>query len=169
MASEVRALAQRSAAAAREIKVLIGANVEQVEQVEQGSRVVREGGDTMKDIAAGAVRVKSLLGEIATGAREQSLGVGQFGSAVQELDQSTQQSAALVEQTTAAPASMRALAQGLTDQVANFRLPQSVRQATPSLPSTMIGDFDFDAAIEARSSQAGFIQKVKAGKPQKKS
>jgi methyl-accepting chemotaxis protein len=146
VAAEVRALAQRSAGAAREIKGLIGASVD---QVEQGSRVVREAGDTMKDIVAGAERVKGLLGDIATGAREQSQGVGQVGTAVQELDQSTQQNAALVEQTAAASASLKALAVALSGQVANFRLPQGSEQLERAVASVSVADFDFDAAIEA--------------------
>ena len=146
VAAEVRALAQRSAGAAREIKGLIGSSVD---QVEQGSRVVSEAGETMRDIVAGAERVKGLLGDIATGAREQSQGVSQVGTAVQELDQSTQQNAALVEQTAAASAALKALAVALSGQVANFRLPAGSEQLQRAASTPALADFDFDAAIEA--------------------
>ena len=71
-----------------------------------------------------ARRVDQLLGEVATGAREQNLGIGQIGQAVQELDRMTQQNAALVEQTAAAASALKDQALGLATEVARFRLPQ---------------------------------------------
>ncbi|WP_395702702.1 methyl-accepting chemotaxis protein [Aquabacterium sp.] len=120
VASEVRSLAQRSASAAKEIKTLI---VGSVEQVEAGTGVVRQAGAAMADILGSSRRVDELLGEVATGAREQSAGIAQLGQAIQELDRTTQQNAALVEQTAAAAAAMREQADGLSAEVANFRLP----------------------------------------------
>ncbi len=120
VAAEVRALAQRSAAAAREIKGLIQNSVE---QAEAGSRVVREAGGTIQEIVGSAQRVSALLAEVATGAREQSLGVDQSCKSVQEIDSVTQQNAALVEQTAAAAASLNDQAVSLAGEVAQFRLP----------------------------------------------
>ena len=121
VASEVRALAQRSAEAAREIKTLISASVE---KVETGTTIVREAGSTMGDIVSSASHISALLAQIATGSSEQSQGIGQVGSAVQELDRATQQNAAMVEQTAAAASSLRDQAQGLAAEVARFKLPR---------------------------------------------
>ena len=120
VATEVRMLAQRSAAAAREIKALIGSSVD---QVQAGTTVVRKAGATIEDIVAASQRVNQLLGEVAIGAREQSTGVAQVGQAVQELDRMTQQNAMLVEDTAASAAAMRELAQKLAEEVARFTLP----------------------------------------------
>ena len=120
VAAEVRALAQRSSAAAREIKGLIQASVE---QAEAGSRVVREAGGTIQAIVASAQRVSTLLAEVSVGAREQSQGVDQSCKSVQQIDAVTQQNAALVEQTAAAAGSLNDQALGLAREVAKFRLP----------------------------------------------
>jgi methyl-accepting chemotaxis protein len=120
VAAEVRSLAQRSAQAAREIKALIGTSVD---KVASGTQVVREAGDTIAEIVANAEKVDRLLGEIATGAREQSAGVTQIGQTVHDLDQATQKNAALVEQTAAASNAMREQAQILAVDVQRFRLP----------------------------------------------
>jgi methyl-accepting chemotaxis protein len=120
VAGEVRQLAQRSAEAAREIKSLITASVE---QVESGSRVVQGAGETMKELVGNAGRIRQLLGEISTAAREQSSGIGQVGAAVQELDRMTQQNAALVEESAAAAAGLKQQAVALAGEVSRFRLP----------------------------------------------
>jgi methyl-accepting chemotaxis protein len=121
VAGEVRTLAQRSADAAREIKSLIGHSVD---QVEAGAATVQRAGGTIDDIVASSQRVDALLGEVATGAREQSAGIAQVGQAVQELDRMTQQNAALVEQTAAGAAAMKEEAQRLAAAVARFRMPE---------------------------------------------
>ena len=143
VASEVRVLAQRSAQAAREIKGLIASSLE---QVEAGTTVVRGAGSTIEEIVSSSQRVDRLLGEVATGAREQSLGVGQIGQAVQELDRMTQQNAAMVEQTAAAASAMKEQAHTLADEVARFKIPDELALTEASRPVT---DFDFDKAIEA--------------------
>ncbi len=120
VASEVRVLAQRSAEAAREIKTLIGNSVD---QVEKGAAVVRQAGATIEEIVTSSQRVNEILGDVASGAREQSVGIGQIGQAVQELDQMTQKNAALVQQTVSAASSMRDHASTLADEVSRFRLP----------------------------------------------
>ncbi len=119
VAGEVRTLAQRSAEAAREIKGLIGASVD---RVEAGSRLVADAGHTMEEIVGSVKRVSDVIGEISTASSEQSDGIGQVGTAVTQLDQMTQQNAALVEQSTAAAESLRQQAQRLTDALAGFRL-----------------------------------------------
>ena len=120
VAQEVRMLAQRSAEAAKEIKALIGGSVQ---QVQAGAVVVRKAGHAMQDIVGASQRVSELLGTVATGAREQSHGIGQVGEAVGELDRVTQQNAVLVEQTAHAAADMRELARTLAEEVARFRIP----------------------------------------------
>ncbi len=119
VASEVRSLAQRSAEAAREIKTLIGASVE---RVETGTRQVADAGRTMGDIVASVQRVNQIIGEISAAAADQSQGIGQVNGAVTQLDQSTQQNAALVEESAAAAESLREEAERLAQLVATFKL-----------------------------------------------
>jgi methyl-accepting chemotaxis protein len=145
VASEVRMLAQRSAEAAREIKVLISRSVE---QVQAGAAVVRGAGTTIEEIVASSQRVDQLLGEVADGAREQSLGIGQIGQAVQELDRMTQQNAAMVEQTAAAATAMKDQAHTLAEEVARFKIPAGLDLSAADV-RVAVADFDFDKAIEA--------------------
>ena len=119
VASEVRALAGRSATAAREIKSLIGASIA---QVESGSGVVANAGAVMQAVVANAEQVAQLMGDIANGAQAQQRSVGEVGGAVRELDLTTQQNAALVEETTAASNALAAQAQRLLQEVSFFRL-----------------------------------------------
>ena len=119
VASEVRSLAQRSAEAAREIKTLIGASVE---KVESGSRLVQNAGLTMDEIVGSVKRVSDIIGEITAAAAEQSDGISEVNIAISQLDQMTQQNAALVEESAAAAESLREQAQRLADAVAVFKL-----------------------------------------------
>ncbi|MBU0748096.1 MAG: HAMP domain-containing protein [Gammaproteobacteria bacterium] len=119
VASEVRSLAGRSAEAAKEIKNLIGASVE---NVESGSAQVAQAGQTMEEIVASVRRVSDLIGEITASSTEQRDGIAQVNQAVTHLDQMTQQNAALVEESTAAAASMRDQAQKLAEVVAMFNV-----------------------------------------------
>jgi len=119
VASEVRSLAQRSSAAAREIKSLIGASVE---QVESGAKVVGEAGHTMQQIVENAVQVKVLIGEISNGTSEQTVGLADINRSVAQLDEMTQQNAALVEQTAAAAASLKDNAQKLNKEMEFFKI-----------------------------------------------
>jgi methyl-accepting chemotaxis protein len=121
VATEVRALAQRASAAAREIKSLIHASVE---QVSTGAEVVKTAGSTIKELVETSKRVNHLLSEIAVCADEQARGVSQTSQAVQELDNVTQQNAALVEETAAAAASLSDQARALASEVAQFRVPE---------------------------------------------
>ena len=122
VASEVRNLAQRSAEAAREIKSLIQASVE---QVEQGATLVQDAGSTMDGIVSAISRVNEIVREISTASREQSAGISQVGQAIDQMDQSTQQNAALVEESAAATQSMHHRAAELVQAVAAFRLRAS--------------------------------------------
>jgi methyl-accepting chemotaxis protein len=124
VAAEVRALAQRSATAAREIKALIG---DSVSKVESGSQQVKDAGNTMDEIVANVQSVSTMISEISVATIEQQGGIDQINSAVTHLDQMTQQNAALVEQSAAAAESLQEQAVNLADVVRLFRLtPQSV-------------------------------------------
>ncbi|KQP35483.1 methyl-accepting chemotaxis protein [Pseudorhodoferax sp. Leaf274] len=127
VASEVRTLAQRSAEAAKEIKALIGASVE---QVEKGTALVDKAGATMTDVVASIRRVTDIMGEISAASSEQSAGVSQVGEAVTQMDQTTQQNAALVEESSAAADSLKAQAQQLVQVVAVFKLGAHAPAAT---------------------------------------
>jgi len=119
VASEVRSLAGRSAEAAREIKTLIGASVE---RVESGARLVQNAGTTMDEIVGSVQRVGDIIGEITAASSEQSDGIGQVNTAVNQLDQMTQQNAALVEESAAAAQSLREQATRLAGAVQVFKL-----------------------------------------------
>ena len=119
VASEVRSLAQRSAGAAKEIKELIGSSVE---RVEDGSRFVSQAGQTMTEIVGSVRRVSGIIHEITASAAEQSDNIGHISQSVTQLDQMTQQNAALVEQSTAASESLREQALQLTRAVSQFKL-----------------------------------------------
>ena len=119
VAGEVRALAQRSGQAAREIKELIAASVG---QVDDGARQVAEAGETMQRIVTQIKRVNDLVGEISAASTEQTRGIEQIGQAVSQLDQVTQQNAALVEESAAAADSMRTQAAHLAQSVATFKV-----------------------------------------------
>ena len=119
VASEVRSLAQRSAGAAKEIKELIGSSVE---RVEDGSRFVSQAGQTMTEIVGSVRRVSGIIHEITASAAEQSDNIGHISQSVTQLDQKTQQNAALVEQSTAASESLREQALQLTRAVSQFKL-----------------------------------------------
>ncbi|WP_332742775.1 methyl-accepting chemotaxis protein [Hydrogenophaga sp.] len=118
VAGEVRNLAQRSAEAAKEIKGLIGASVD---RVEQGSALVDQAGTTMQEVVASIRRVSDIVGEISAASSEQSAGVAQVGQAITRMDQGTQQNAALVEESAAAADSLKQQAQQLVESVAVFK------------------------------------------------
>ncbi|MEI7537121.1 MAG: methyl-accepting chemotaxis protein [Comamonadaceae bacterium] len=119
VASEVRSLAGRSADAAKEIKMLISASVE---RVEQGAQLVDRAGETMTEVVNSIKRVTDIIGEINSASTEQAEGVHQVVEAVSQMDQATQQNAALVEEMSAAAMGLKAQAQGLVKVVAMFNL-----------------------------------------------
>ena len=128
VAAEVRSLAQRSAAAAKEIKVLID---DSVNQVGSGSRLVEQAGATMGEVVTSVKRVTDIIGEIATASQEQSTGIEQVNHAITQMDEVTQQNAALVEQAAAAAASLQEQAVSLTQMVSVFKTDSG--PASPAL------------------------------------
>ncbi len=138
VAAEVRALAGRSATAAKEISSLISSSTQ---EVANGTNVVLKAGDTINEIVQHAEQIKTLLAEVATGAREQSQGIAQIGQAVHELDQNTQANAALVEQTMAVANTQRQAAVQMAAQVDEFRLPGAQTAAR-------VEGIDIDAIID---------------------
>ncbi|MEP7102262.1 MAG: methyl-accepting chemotaxis protein, partial [Burkholderiales bacterium] len=132
VASEVRSLAQRSADAAKEIKGLIGASVE---KVEGGSKLVADAGRTMTEIVSSVQRVSDIIGEITAAATEQSHGISEVNGSVSQLDQMTQQNAALVEESAAAAESLKEQAGRLAEVVGAFRLGEVTRAAAAGAPA----------------------------------
>jgi methyl-accepting chemotaxis protein len=136
VATEVRSLAQRSAAAAKEIKTLIG---DSVQKVDAGAKLVDEAGATMGQVVASVKRVADIIGEITAAGQEQSSGIEQVNQAISQMDLVTQQNAALVEQSAAAAASMQEQAGHLSRAVSQFTLdnesPAQKRQASARLPA----------------------------------
>jgi methyl-accepting chemotaxis protein len=119
VAGEVRSLAQRSAAAAKEIKTLIG---DSVDKVNIGYRQVEQAGETMDEIVDAVKRVTDIMGEISAASGEQSQGIEQVGTAIGQMDETTQQNAALVEQAAAAAETLQEQADALSQAVAVFRM-----------------------------------------------
>ncbi len=130
VASEVRTLAQRSAAAAKEIKGLID---DSVASVADGSALVNKAGSTMGEIVASVQRVTDIMAEISAASQEQSAGIEQVNQTVVQMDETTQQNAALVEEATAAARAMEEQATQLADAVAIFRLDNQVAAAVSAV------------------------------------
>ena len=126
VATEVRSLAQRSAAAAKEIKALIG---DSVEQVNNGTRLVQQAGSTMGEVVDSVRRVTDIMAEITAASAEQSMGIDQVNQAIAQMDQVTQQNAALVEEAAAAAESMQDQAARLAQVAAGFRLEHAAAAA----------------------------------------
>ncbi len=133
VAGEVRNLAHRSAAAAKEIKQLIG---DSVERVEAGSRLVGEAGVTMDEVVNSVRRVTSIIGEIATATGEQSQGIEQISDAISQMDSVTQQNAALVEEAAAAAEALQQQAASLAEAVSVFKLHEPVGGAHMKLSAS---------------------------------
>ncbi|MCL1552686.1 methyl-accepting chemotaxis protein [Xanthomonas nasturtii] len=149
VASEVRTLAQRSSAAAKEIKSLID---DSVQRVADGSVLVHSAGKTMGEIVSSVQRVTDIMGEISAASQEQSSGIEQVNQTVTHMDEATQQNAALVEEATAAARSLEEQAVGLTEAVAVFKIDAAYAaptvRATPSRPVV-------SSALKAKVPAAG--------------
>ncbi|QDL56787.1 HAMP domain-containing protein [Rhodoferax aquaticus] len=130
VASEVRSLAGRSADAAKEIKSLINASVE---RVEHGTTLVDQAGITMTEVVSSIKRVTEIMGEISAASNEQANGVSLVGAAVSQMDQTTQQNAALVEEMAAAASSLKSQSQELVDTVAVFKLSSEAGHSSPQV------------------------------------
>ncbi|OGT13984.1 MAG: hypothetical protein A2342_05750, partial [Gallionellales bacterium RIFOXYB12_FULL_54_9] len=131
VATEVRCLAQRSAAAAKEIKSLIG---DSVEKVTAGSALVDRAGQTMEEVVTAVKRVTDIMGEITAASTEQSQGIEQVNTAITQMDDVTQQNASLVEQAAAAAESMEEQAQQLTKLMGGFKLDGRVKTLSVHAP-----------------------------------
>ena len=127
VAAEVRSLAQRSAEAAKEIKGLIG---DSVNRVNNGSQLVQQAGETMKDVVGAVRRVTEMVSQITAASREQASGIDQVNSAILHMDQSTQQNAALVEQVSATAEVMTDEVRAMIQAVSAFNLGEMVLQPT---------------------------------------
>ena len=158
VATEVRTLAQRSAAAAKEIKELIG---DSVEKVGAGTKLVDEAGKTMEEIVSAVKRVTDIMAEITAASQEQSVGIEQVNGAINQMDEVTQQNAALVEEAAAAAESMEEQAGNLAQAVAIFKLAQQGRQAT-ALPTTKPSGLPAARKLTAAKPSAAKAKSVKA-------
>lgn len=150
VASEVRSLAQRSAAAAKEIKELIG---DSVEKVDAGGRLVDETGQTMEQIVTAVKQVADIMSEIAAASAEQSSGIEQVNTAITQMDEVTQQNAALVEEAAAASSSMQDQAANLAATVAVFKLAHGAQSGMLVRPKPVA------AATQKSSVSAKPVQK----------
>ncbi len=161
VATEVRNLAQRSAAAAKEIKALIG---DSVEKVDAGSKLVAEAGTTMDEIVDGVKRVADIMAEITAASQEQSDGIEQVNQAVGQMDQVTQQNAALVEEAAAAAESLQDQAKNLAQAVSVFRVGGDYAVAPANAPRRTIQSTATRTPIaaSAKSSLAAPQRKVAA-------
>ena len=134
VASEVRNLAQRSAAAAKEIKTLIN---DSVDKVDAGGKLVDQAGVTMAEIVQSITRVTDIMSEIASASQEQTVGIEQINSAIAQMDEVTQQNAALVEEAAAAAGSLQEQAAALAQVVSIFQLGAGVQAAPAGAPRRM--------------------------------
>ena len=150
VASEVRTLAQRSAAAAKEIKELIG---DSVDKVNQGGKLVADAGATMEDIVASVHRVSTIITEITTASKEQSAGIDEVYKAIGEMDQVTQQNAALVEQAAAAAESMQQQAAQLAEVVSVFQVGAADPSARRLAGSHTSGSYASGSRVAGKSGR----------------
>jgi methyl-accepting chemotaxis protein-1 (serine sensor receptor) len=157
VASEVRNLAQRSAAAAKEIKSLIG---DSVDRVDAGSKLVNEAGTTMHDIVESVRRVTDIMGEITAASQEQTSGIDQINQAITQMDQVTQQNAALVEQASAASEAMQEQAAKLALVVSVFQIGASPIAAVAPAPLPVRRS----AAVTARPVKTLAPSRIAAGR-----
>ena len=149
VAGEVRNLAQRSSLAAKEIETLIR---ESLDRVHDGSEFVERAGSTMDDIVRSVSQVKDIMGEIAAASDEQNRGISQIATAMAEMDTTTQQNAALVEESSAAASSLEAQADELEKTVAVFRLSagqNSISRAAPALAPRLVPAMPVKASAES--------------------
>ena len=175
VAAEVRSLAQRSAAAAKEIKTLID---DSVSKVGEGSKQVAEAGKTMEEIVDSVKRVTDIMAEITAASQEQTQGIEQINQAITQMDQVTQQNAALVEEAAAAAQSLQEQASGLSQVVSVFRLggEQELEQSNSAQPKIGLphsaalkqpspGKHGSAAPVRAREGQAPAIRRLAAAPP----
>ncbi len=161
VAAEVRTLAQRSASAAKEIKTLIDNSVH---QVDVGSKLVNLAGDTMTEVVTSIRRVTDIMAEITAASREQSQGIEQVNRAVMEMDDVTQQNAALVEEAAAAASSLQDQAVNLSQVVSVFKLNDADFHAAQVLPAVPV-QTSAQGRMSAKQSDAANIRRLSASAP----
>ncbi|MFA6014229.1 MAG: methyl-accepting chemotaxis protein [Gallionellaceae bacterium] len=163
VAAEVRNLAQRSAAAAKEIKTLIG---DSTEKVEIGTKLVNDAGNTMEEIVNAVKRVTDIMSEISAASAEQSTGIEQVNQAITQMDEATQQNAALVEEAAAAAESLEEEAQSLTRAASVFKMDGSgsaqARLAAPSALREVVKPEAKQPAVSAKKHAPAVAGKPKA-------
>jgi methyl-accepting chemotaxis protein len=166
VAGEVRNLAQRSAAAAKEIKALIE---DSVSKVEGGAKLVDAAGTTMEEVVTSIKRVTDIMAEITAASEEQSAGIEQVNQAVTQMDQMTQQNAGLVEEAAAAADSMQAEAQNLAAAVSFFKIApnESTKQATRADNERRRSDRAQNVTRLAPRNQAAKVAAVPPAAPRK--
>ena len=135
VASEVRSLAQRSAEAAKEIKELISGSVS---KIDGGNKLVNQSGDTMEEVVTSIKRVNDIMSEIAAASSEQASGIEEVSKAVVQMDEMTQQNAALVEEAAAAAESLQQQAGGLSERVATFKIGESHKTEQQPVPAARL-------------------------------
>jgi methyl-accepting chemotaxis protein len=157
VATEVRSLAQRSAAAAKEIKTLIAASVA---NVDSGARLVAEAGETMQGVVQSVRRVTEIMADIATASRDQSQGIEELNDAIAQMDEMTQQNAALVEASSNAANSMRAHAGELEAAVAAFKLGDHVPAAQEDGPVAAESGSGCDSCLGTARQPSHYIETI---------
>ena len=162
VAQEVRALAQRSAEAAKEIKTLIASSSE---QVKRGVVLVGNTGQALEGIVSKVTEIDALIAEMARSAQEQSTGLGEVNVAVNQMDQVTQQNAAMVEEATAAASSLRLEADGMAEQMAQFHIGEGLNRPSRPAPSARprVVRVGQDTASPAGRPQQRLVTALKAG------
>jgi methyl-accepting chemotaxis protein len=163
VASEVRTLAQRSANAAKDIKELIS---DSVSKIENGNVLVNQSGDTMEKVVTSIKRVNDIMSEIAAASAEQATGIDEVGKAITQMDEVTQQNAALVEEAAAAAESLQSQALQLTERVASFKIDdtQDERQQTVAPRKALSPPAPKASKPKTRAPVAQ--KKIKAASPQ---
>jgi methyl-accepting chemotaxis protein len=153
----VRTLAQRSAAAAKEIKALIG---DSVSKVEAGSRLVNEAGGTMDEVVGSIRRVADIMGEIAAASHEQTAGIEQINQAITQMDGVTQQNAGMVEEAAAAAEALQTQAGKLAELVSVFKVASTTALATTRSGSRPAGGKPQRAALPAVRKPAAIAERA---------
>ena len=160
VASEVRNLAGRSATAAKEIKGLIQ---DSVKKVEEGSTLVTQSGQTLDQIVTAVKKVSDIIGEIAGASQEQSAGIDQVNKAVMQLDEMTQQNAALVEQASAASQAMASQARSLNEMMAQYKVSPEAAAAAAAMAAATARNAAGSARKPPGAAEAGKQAERRAG------
>jgi methyl-accepting chemotaxis protein len=163
VASEVRTLAQRSANAAKDIKELIS---DSVSKIENGNVLVNQSGETMEKVVTSIKRVNDIMSEIAAASSEQATGIDEVGKAITQMDEVTQQNAALVEEAAAAAESLQSQAVQLTERVASFKMDDSQQGHQQTIASSKALSSPVPRARKLKQRAPVAQKKIKAASPQ---